>query len=784
MRNKIFISLMNSKTRLYGPVHCHSHFYIHPLTHLLMKYRQFLVKCFLLLLTGITGMKQLQAQQLIRVGNQQARLYVNAITEHTIRVSLLPADSKDATLKQDLVLEEKWQTAPLTGVQLKPGVKHAFKHIDVKWNETTGTLQFFDKKGKQFQELQFTGQNGKVTFYTGTKPLLGLGGGGQQYDRRGSYDEMQAGVPANEMQMYGSRLPVPLLIGTEGWSLFFHLPYRAAMDLRKGTTGHFIPRTNSATPEEKPLPLDLFVSLNETPARAMTEYATLVGKTPLPPKWTFGYMQSHRSLGDAASIIAEADSFRQKKMPIDAMIYLGSGYAPNGWNMGHGNLDFNPGSFTNPDEVISKLQAQNMKVVLHVNNAPRTLHGTMQPSATDTGRDHAYNYWQWHLPVFNKKIDGWWPDDGDELPIPSRLTRHMIYAKGPLMSRPGKRYFSLQRTGYAGMQRYGTFGWSGDVFSIWSSLAAHVQLGLNYSMTASPYWGSDIGGFVATPEFTGELYARWFQFATFTPLFRSHGRIWGAHRPWGWSYGNLYPSYEVSWATPGAGIPDSSEFLNPAIEPICKKFLELRYQLLPYNYTIGRENHDKALPLMRPLWMHYPNDEEAVSRSDEYLWGRHILVAPVTEKGASTRKLYLPEGTWYDFWTNRAYQGNQHIHRYVELSTMPLYVMAGTILPLDPVRQYTSEPVTAPTTLRIYAGANGEFTLYDDDGETMDYQQQDGTRIQLTWNDAERTLTLAPAGGKQAYRSFQIELIGAGQRQSDRTARTIQYQGEKTSIRL
>ncbi len=728
--------------------------------------------------------QSITGQQLIKTGDGQARLYVQEMTNHTIRVSITPANGPAAiTLKKDLVLEEKWQVDPLKGVLLKQGVKHAFSKIDVRLNEQEQTLDFFDKKGKRFQQLIFSGKQGRLGFYTGTAPLLGLGGGGQQFDRRGTYDEMQAGVPANEMQLYGSRLPIPLLIGTEGWSLFFHLPYRAAIDLRKGTTGYFIPRTNTTIPEEQALPLDVFVSLNETPATAMKEYAALVGRVPLPPKWTFGYMQSHRSLGTPASIVAEADSFRQRKLPIDAMIYLGTGYAPNGWNMGHASMDFNPGSFNQPKKIIDQLHEQHVKVVLHVNNAPRNLYGTMRPSVTDTGRNYAYNYWQWHLPVYEQPIDGWWPDDGDELPIPARLTRHMIYAEGPLLTRPGKRYFSMQRTGYAGMQRYGTFGWSGDVFSIWSSLAAHVQLGLNYSMTASPYWGSDIGGFVATPEFTGELYARWFQFATFTPLFRSHGRIWGNHRPWGWSYGTLYPSYEVSWATPGAGVPDSSALLNPAIEPICKKFLELRYQLLPYNYTIARENHDSSLPLMRPLWMHYPDDAEAVSQKDEYLWGRHILVAPVTEKNATSRKLYLPDGIWYDFWSQRKYQGQQHINRYVELSTMPLFVQAGTILPLDPVRQYTAELVTAPTTLRIYTGADGSFTLYDDDGESTSYLTNNGSRIRCTWNDQARTLTLAPAGGQQTARRFNIELVGV-QRMQAGTTKHIDYRGESITLQL
>ncbi|WP_165958105.1 TIM-barrel domain-containing protein [Segetibacter sp. 3557_3] len=728
------------------------------------------------------GIGNVDAQRQITVAGQPVQLSLTSVSPNTVRFTLLPlnAAKQPEPLTTDLVIEDRWQTPDVKTTQLSAARQFKLQNISVTFSPSPLKLSFF-KRGKLFQQFAIDTANGNVHFTSGNGPLYGLGSGGQRYDRRGTYDEMQEGVPANESQIYGSRIPIPLLINpVEKWSLFFHLPYKAAFDLRTGTTGHFIPRPSPALPTEKALPLDVFISYNDSTPAIMQHYTRLTGKAPMPPKWALGYMQSHRTLESPDSILQEAKTFRDKKIPADVMIYLGTGYAPTGWNMGHANMDFNPKTFDKPDQMIKQLQEQHFKVILHVNNTPRTLHGVMAPSATDTGRDYAFNYWRWHQPV-NKKIDGWWPDDGDELPIASRLTRHMIYREGQLMDKPNLRPFALHRTGYAGMHRYGSWNWSGDCFSLWSTLDAHVQLGLNAGLGVSPYWGSDIGGFVATREFTGELYTRWFQFATFSPLFRSHGRQWKLHHPWGWSNRAIGPN-EVS-LSPGAGL-DTTQLYNPQVEPICKKFLELRYQLLPYNYTAARENYDKSLPLMRPLWMHYPDDSVALRIRSQYLWGRNFLVAPVTEKGRTMKEVYLPEGAWYDFWSNRKYQGNQWISRYVELSTMPLYVVAGSIIPMDPVRQYVDEPTTDTATLRVYAGANGTYELYEDDGNTLDYEKLPGSTIHFAWNDQTRLLTIEPANtrGQKINRAFNVQLI-AGQRQNTPT-RWVEYKGEKMEVKL
>ena len=216
-------------------------------------------------------------------------------------------------------------------------------------------------------------------------------------------------------------------------------------------------------------------------------------------------------------------------------------------------------------------------------------------------------------------VDGWWPDEGDPLDIISRLTRNRMHWEGPQIDRPNERPYALHRNGYAGMQRFASFLWSGDVYSTWETLKTQVAIGINASLSGIPYWGTDIGGFVPTPEFTAELYLRWFQFGTFCTLFRSHGRTWKLRLPWGWNTGDPGPVEIRNYD--GAAVPDASQLHNPQVEPICRKYLELRYRMLPYLYSTVHECATTGMPIMRALWLHYPDDPVAVSRADEYLWG-------------------------------------------------------------------------------------------------------------------------------------------------------------------
>ena len=716
----------------------------------------------------------------VRFAGQDCELTIAELSAHTLRITLTPKDGALGQAQLDrgpVLVHRTWPEPALKITELSREQTLFLKNQIVTVKSSPLSIEVATLAGKAVQRLRFDETASRVTFRLGDGPVLGMGGGGAQFDRRGTFDAMNNGHRAGEYQIFGSRVPIPFLIGTEGWGLFLHRPFRASVDLR-GPDGRFEARSRSGVVEERPLPLDLFVIRADSPSAILAEYVSITGKPVMPPKWALGYMQSHRTLAGRSEVLEIAETFRRKQLPCDALIYLGTGYTPSGWNTGHGSLDFNPKVFDKPAELIDKLHSQHFKVILHVNHAPRTLHGEIPPAAGErAGADQIATYWARHEEPLKLGLDGWWPDDGDELPIEARLARHRAYYLGSLAARAGRRPFSLHRTGYAGMQRYGAWVWSGDTFTLWDTLAAHVPIGVNFSLSASPFWGSDTGGFTPTPELTGELYVRWFQFSSFTPSFRSHGRIWHTRLPWGWNTGELGPN-EVVPTTEGSAAPDPSELHNAQVEPICKRYLELRYRLMSYLYSAVREAHDSGMPIMRALWLHYPDDPKASSRGDEYLWGRDILIAPVVEKGATHRKLYLPQGRWYDYWSRTPVMGGQELTRYVNLSTMPIYVRAGAILPLDPPRQYVDEPTDQPTTLAVYSGADGEFVLYDDDGVSLDYLSNAATWTRLRWNDQTRSLTIEPdersTKKPDRPRSFVVRLVPSN------VTRTVTYTGTRT----
>ncbi|HEX5439134.1 MAG TPA: TIM-barrel domain-containing protein, partial [Gemmatimonadaceae bacterium] len=580
------------------------------------------------------------------------------------------------------------------------------------------TVRVDSQDGRTIQQLHIDEATGTVTFPLGDGPVFGLGEGGPQFDRRGARYRMHSGQGGYELRTHGGRVPIPWLIGTAGWAMFIHHPY-GTFDLT-GADGRFAPglprgprgaggdddRERPADVDEA-LPLDLFVVGAHEPTEVMREYARLTGYPEVPPLWAFGYQQSHRTITSRDVVMSVARTFREKHLPCDALIYLGTGFVPSGWNTANGSFEFNPRVFPDPQAMLNELHQEHFRVVLHAVILTRSLHGTVRDTCNVARFDdtEAACYWDEHRALQAMGVDGWWPDEGDALNPASRLTRIQMYWEGPQLDAPHVRPYALHRNGYAGMQRYAPFLWSGDVYSTWETLRTHVPNAINTSLTGIPYWGTDTGGFVPTKEFTAELYLRWFQFSAFCTLFRSHGRTWMLRLPWGWDTGELGPPEIRNYG--GAADPDPSELHNPTVEPICRKYLELRYRLMPYLYTAVHEAHRTGQPIIRALWLHYPDDAQAVARGDEYLWGRDILVAPVTEAGAASRRLYLPRGAWYDFWTEQKADGGREVARPVDLATMPLYVRAGAIIPLGPVKQYTAERVDGPLSLVVYPGADG-----------------------------------------------------------------------------
>ena len=713
--------------------------------------------------------------QTLQAAGQDLEVQVATVSEHTARFSILPITAgRTGSASDDGSLVQTSWGAPIARLRAKPwpSVIHS-GNLRITISNSPLAFAIATADGRPIQTLRIDVQTGALAFDTGNAPLLGLGEGGPQFDRRGSTDAMVNGQGGYELKTHGARLPIPWLVSASGWAMFIHQP-AGAFDFR-GAESRFTPGAR-----EHALPLDIFFVGSQDPQIVMQEYARLTGYPEMPPLWSFGYQQSHRTLASREEVLAEAKTFRDKKLPCDALIYLGTGFCPSGWNIANGSFSWNSQVFPDPKEILRQLHEDHFKVALHC----VILSGELRGRAHDPcnvarfDEEEAGCYWDAHRKVFADGVDGWWPDEGDWLDVSSRLVRNRMYWEGPQLDRPNERPYALHRNGYAGMQRYGAFLWSGDVFSTWETLRTQVPIGINSGLTGLPFWGTDIGGFVPTKEFNSELYLRWFQFGAFCPLFRCHGRTWKLRLPWGWNTGDPGPVEVRNYD--GAATPDASQLHDERVEPICRKYLELRYRMLPYLYGAVRECAQTGMPVMRALWLHYPGDAVASARGDEYLWGRDILVAPVTEPTARTRLVYLPRGSWYDFWTEDRIDGGREITRAVDLETIPLYVRAGAILPFGPVKQYTGERSDEPLSIRVYPGSDGEFLLYEDDGESFDYRRGEWMGVQMRWNDARRSLTMELAKGSRllppASRRFDVTVQSV--------VRTVHFEGRPLEVKF
>jgi len=344
-----------------------------------------------------------------------------------------------------------------------------------------------------------------------------------------------------------------------------------------------------------------------------------------------------------------------------------------------------------------------------------------------------------------------------------------------------KRVFLLTRSAFAGSQRYAASIWSGDIGARWEDMRTQISAGLNYSISGLPYWTLDIGGFAtevrynkvpmaaADEEEWRELQTRWYQWGAFLPLFRSHGQ---------------FPVREIF-------------NIAPEDHPAYKSMLyynQLRYRLLPYNYSLAGHTYHHDYTLLRGLVMDFAADKKTWNIGDQFMFGPSLLVAPVYTYKARTRTLYLPEGQgWYDLYSGKFYEGGQTITSAAVYERTPVFIKAGSIIPTGPALQYTSEKAADPLTLNIYTGKDASFTLYEDEGINYNYEQGKFTEIPFSFNQATNTLTIGDRTGSFAgmlkSRTIYIKVVSAAQAMpfafdGKETGRKIEYKGKKIVIRL
>jgi alpha-glucosidase/alpha-D-xyloside xylohydrolase len=700
----------------------------------------------------------------------KVKLCFDVVSEKTLRICILPREDSVQNVFSNLDLANRSFPEP-SFVFAAPSIDREITIGSFSIHLKEFEIEIF-RNQRKLQRLSICHENGTIQFdLKDRESLFGIGQGYENsFDRRGAfYDLSLVGKRPGFLRNHCGYSPSPFLIG-EGWAIFFHQPWKGYLDLR-GKQGLF-----GKDPKEYS---DLFIIDAEDPLNAAAEYYILTGLPQLPPKYAFGYQQSFRTLlyHGQERVWKSARYMREHKLPCDVLIFLGTGFCDSGWNTGHGKFEWNHEVFPEPKEDMQNLHDMGYKISLHVIGAPNSLVGEIGETAyvSPLETDHVKNYWAKHQKLY--EIAGnemWWPDAGDDLDTKPRLARQRMYYEGSKASSPNRRPFAMHRNASPGHTKWGGILWSGDVMSTWDSLKTQVSMGLNVSMSLTPYWGSDTGGFFSSKEFSGEMYVRWFEYNTFSPFLRSHGRMSFLHTPWGWGeFQKLDDMPDETGSRPEENLPLVENLGDERIEPICRKYIYERYTLLPYIYTLAWEASSRGFPMMRPLWACFPEDTDAQTENQEYMFGKSLLVAPVTEKETFVRSVYLPTGTWYDYWSKKKISGAQKINTPCPLDIIPLYVPAGGILVKAPVVPYikTNLPKDFDEIyLEIYTGADGQYTLYEDDGFTFDYQGGNYSITQFLWDDSSGVLNCIGYSGlfPRGKREIKVLLYPSGEEKNFR----------------
>jgi alpha-glucosidase len=678
-----------------------------------------------------------------RLSGDDGDVTITVVTPRIVRVRL---DTDDAAVTPSYVAP---QQRPPVAVDVREGepARLLTPHLQVEISTRPLRLAFLDARGEWVLREPPDGGMGRgrgdadgrrrvrASFtFSGEQHFYGLGQGGGELDRLGVTRQLWNSHLGHGP---GSDMGVPLLVSTRGYALFFDNPGDATLAVGRSDNGVRIAYTAEAGA------LTWYVLMGDDIRGVMREVADLLGRPTLPPRWALGFLQSTRHFHDTAELSQLPRTIREKRIPCDALIYLSSYGEALGWNRGVGHLEFQPALWKDPAALLGEARAQHFEVITHEypvlhEESPIFAEAESRGYLVDAGyergggaganyrqgqryldfSDPAVGAWWWaaHRELVGLGVAGWWLDGGEGPPAAATLRagdgrllhniydrfRHEAFAAGEASDRPQQRVFLLCRSGAAGMQRFGSTTWTGDVNNDFRTLEAQIPLGLNTGMSGVPYWGTDVGGFFHSVPATGELYARWFQLGAFSPIFRSHGWVWREHVPW--AHG-------------------------PRVEAICREYAELRYRLLPYTYTLAWQAHEDGLPLMRPLVLNYPDDPRVWALGHQFLWGDDLLVAPVTREGATTWAVYLPAGVWYDFWTGARHAGPGGITVEAPLERLPLFVRAGAIIPMGPVMQHSSERPLDELTLRVHPEGTTRFTLYEDDGRTQGYREGRYARI-------------------------------------------------------
>jgi alpha-D-xyloside xylohydrolase len=685
--------------------------------------------------------------------------------------------------------------------------------LQVELNLQTGKLVFSNKAGgslliEKDYGTQFTAVNdaGRKTYNVRQAFLLDkeevIYGLGQQQNNKMNQRGQKVYLRQDNMKVC-----IPFFQSVKGYGVFWD---------------NYSPLTFTDNPQETSFDAetgdcaDYYFLWGGNADGVIAQMRDLTGQAPLMPLWVYGFNQSRERYKTQYELVDVVKRYRNLKVPLDGIVqdwqYWGK---DSNWNA----MSFDPTTYPAPKSMVDSIHQlkAHLFIVAWPGFGPLTkqyaefkqknmlINFDTWPPNSGTKPYDPYNpiardiYWQYlNKGVFSFDIDAWWLDSSEpdhinqkdkDFDQPTFLgSLRSVRNAFPLQHVGGvydhqrqttssKRVSILTRSAFAGQQRYGANTWSGDVRSDWQVFRRQIPAGLNFSLCGIPYWNTDIGGFFAgsfvkgggakNPEFQ-ELYTRWMQFATFTPMMRSHGTdiprdIYQFGQRGDWSF------------------------------DVQEKFINLRYSLLPYTYSTAWQVTSQAGSFIRALYMDFANDKKALDIDNQYMFGKSFLVAPVTEKGAKEQAVYLPAGAiWYDFWTNETTEGGKTVNRAIPLDIMPLYVKAGSIIPWGPKVQYAEEKKWDNLELRIYSGADADFTLYEDENNSYNYEKGNFTEITFHWNNGSRTLTIdnrkGTFPGMLNNRKFNIVLVdtqnGVGTNTPVKINKTVAYKGKEVVVRL
>jgi len=583
---------------------------------------------------------------------------------------------------------------------------------------------------------------------------------------------------------------IPLLVSIKGYALMWNTASLTEVDNRfplalslTSLAGHSI---------------DYFMIYGPSMDEIIHQYRNMTGHSPMLPKWAFGFFQSKDRYQSQKEILAVARRYREEHIPIDAIVQDWF------WWKTEGDPEFNE-KFTDVPAELKELHDEHLHAMIStwgLFDAKAENFKTLTAQHYDVHDAHVYDatnpkardfYWQnldgklfaqgWDaFWLDSAEPEEYWPHMGDAILQDKRL----YIGNGaqytnifPLMHTLGvqehwrattdqKRVFLLTRSAFLGQQRVGATVWSGDVYSTYWGLSHQVTAGLNFALSGNPYWTTDIGGYwqpndrAPDDPVYQELYTRWFEFGAFCPIFRSHGHR--AHNEM-WTYDK--------------------------VEPTLLKYDKLRYRLMPYIYSLAWRVHSEDYTVQRPLVMDWQKDPRTWNIGDQFMFGSALLVNPVLKQDAVERSVYLPASpVWYDFWTGESMKGERDIQAEAPLDRIPVFVPAGSILPLGPEIEYANQMPAGPIELRVYTGADGKFDIYDDEGDNYNYEKGSHTLIPVRWSEGDKTLTFGNAVGSYPgmpeAMSFNVVWVspnhGVGEAVSSTADRVVEYRGKQISV--